>query len=125
MVIGVGIDLVENRFVQQELERGAWEAADGIFTSREISRCSKNHRPALCFAACFAAKEATLKALGIGIPNLRILREIEIAQQRNGSYRVGLHGRTRLEAKRLGARRVKLSVATSKKQTGALVVCES
>ncbi len=125
MIVGIGIDLVANSVVQQELERGAWEAADGIFTSREVSRCGSDRRPALCYAACFAAKEATLKALGISTPDLGIMREIEIERQTNGAYRVGLHERTKREAKHLGARRVKLSVARSNTQTGAMVIFET
>ncbi len=79
----------------------------------------------MCYAACFAAKEATLKALGIGVADLGILREVEIERQPGGAYAVVLHRRTRSQARELGVRRVKLAVARSKKQTAAMAVLES
>ena len=123
MIVGLGIDLVANTRVQQELARGEWRLGDGIFTSREISRCSRDRRPALCYAACFAAKEATLKALGVEVADLGMMREVEVELgDRNA---IVLHERMKLESKRLGVRHVRLAIAPGKRQTGAMVILES
>lgn len=89
----VGIDLVDVSRLQTLLHRDP-HFADGIFTDREIETCRRRRNPAQHFAARFAAKEATLKALslGLGVPPVRRrLREIEINSGVNG-VQILLHG---------------------------------
>ena len=125
MVVGVGVDLVENSRVTQELARGDWRQENGIFTSEEIKRCSTGTNPALRYAACFAAKEATLKALGVGASDLAMFREVEIGLDNKGEYAVVLHDRLKSESEQLGVRHIKVSIAAAAKQTGAMVILES
>jgi holo-[acyl-carrier protein] synthase len=123
MIVGLGIDLVANSRVERELAREEWLLDDGIFTSREISRCSRNRRPALCYAACFAAKEATLKALGVEVADLGMMREVEV--ELGDQCAIVLHDRMKKESEQLGVRHIRLSIAPSKRQTGAMVILES
>jgi holo-[acyl-carrier protein] synthase len=123
MIVGLGIDLVTNRRVERELARDEWLQGDGIFTSQEISRCSRNRRPALCYAACFAAKEATLKALGVEVEDLGMMREVEV--ELGDRCAIVLHDRMKSESEQLGVRHIRLSIAPSKRQTGAMVILES
>ena len=123
MIIGLGIDLVANSRVQQEFAREEFLLGDGIFTSQEISRCSRNRRPALCYAACFAAKEATLKALGVEVADLSMMREVEV--ELGDRCAITLHDRMKSESEHLGVRHIRLSIAPSKRQTGAMVILES
>ena len=125
MIVGLGIDLVENSRVRQELARGDWRHENGIFTSEEIKRCSTGKNPALRYAGCFAAKEATLKALGVGVSDLAMFREVEIGLDNNGAYAVVLHDRLKSESEQLGVRHIKVSIAAAVKQTGAMVILES
>ena len=123
MIVGLGIDLVANSRVERELARNEWLLGDGIFTSQEISRCSRNKRPALCYAACFAAKEATLKALGVEVADLGMMREVEV--ELGDRCAIVLHDRMKSESEHLGVRHIRLSIAPSKRQTGAMVILES
>ena len=125
MIVGLGVDLLENSRVAQELARGDWRQENGVFTSEEIKRCSTGKNPALRYAACFAAKEATLKALGIGVSDLAMFREVAIALDENGEYAVVLHNRLKSESEQLGVRHIRVSVAAAAKQTGAMVILES
>ena len=125
MIVGLGVDLIENRRVRQELARGDWQQDDGIFTSEEIRRCDAGKNPALHYAACFAAKEATLKALGVEVSDLAMFREVEVSLDPNGDHVVVLHGRLQSESKQLGVRHIRVSVAAAVKQTGAMVILES
>ena len=125
MIVGLGIDLVENRRVTQELARGDWRQENGIFTSEEIERCSTGKDSALRYADCFAAKEATLKALGVGVSDLAMFREVETGLDNNGEYAVVLHDRLKSESEQLGVRHIRISVAAAAKQTGAMVILES
>ena len=125
MILGVGIDLVESRRMQRELARGAWVAHDGVFTSGEIQRCSHGRGRAARYAACFAAKEATLKALGLPVDDLGLLREVEIGAPGDGGATIILHDRVKAEAERLGVTHIRASVAPAADVAGAVVILES
>ena len=125
MIVGLGIDLVANSRMEQELARGEWLAGDGVFTAREIRRCRRDRRPAVCYAACFAAKEATLKALGVNVGDWGVLRQIEIDPGKCGTGAVVLHDRMKAESEHLGVKHIRVSIASGKQKTGAMVILES
>jgi holo-[acyl-carrier protein] synthase len=62
---GVGIDLVDVSRIERALERRP-RLASRLFTDREIEYARARRRPARHLAARFAAKEAVVKALGLG-----------------------------------------------------------
>ena len=72
---GIGIDLVDISRVERELERRP-RLAGRLFTEREIEYAGARRRPARHLAARFAAKEAVVKALGLG-PGTS-LKQIEV-----------------------------------------------
>lgn len=125
MILGLGIDLLENSRVERELSQGEWLLDDGIFTQEEINYCSSARKPALRYAACFAAKEATLKALGVPVSDFALLREVEIERGTDREYRIVLHNRLKAESEQLGVRHIKVSIARSAVQTGAIVILEA
>jgi len=125
VLLGVGFDLLENSRFEQELTRGEWSSHDGIFTPKELSQCNSARKPALSYAACFAAKEATLKAMGRQVSDLAIFREVEVEFRQDGAHRIVLHDRLREESKGLGVRRIHFSIARSASQTGAMVILEN
>jgi holo-[acyl-carrier protein] synthase len=125
VVLGLGVDLLENCRVTEELARGDWRQENGVFTSEEIRRCGAGRNPALHYAACFAAKEATLKALGVGVSDLAMFRQVEIGLDKNGDYAVILHDRLKSESEKLGVRHIRVSIAAAASQTGAMVILES
>jgi len=72
----VGIDLVEvDRMSRLVSTPGLTEQ---LFAPAEISYCRARRRPHASFAACFAAKEAFLKASGLGLHAGTIFTDIEI-----------------------------------------------
>jgi len=71
---GAGIDLIEIERVERALDRRP-ALAERIFTRRELDEARSRARPGQHLAARFAAKEAALKALGLG--GLR-LHEVEV-----------------------------------------------
>jgi len=72
--VTLGIDLIEIDRVERALERRPG-LAERIFSQAEREFCASRARPARHLAARFAAKEAGLKALGLG--GLR-LHEVEV-----------------------------------------------
>lgn len=61
----VGIDLIEIERVERALARRPG-LAQKIFSAAELEACRARSRPGRHLAARFAAKEAALKALGLG-----------------------------------------------------------
>jgi holo-[acyl-carrier protein] synthase len=125
VIVGLGIDLLENSRVERELARGDWLLDDGIFTREEIRHCSGARKPGLRYAACFAAKEATLKAMNARISDLGIFREVEVRAGSDREYELVLHGRLKTQGERLGVRRTRLSLARTAKHTAAAVILEA
>ena len=124
MIVGLGIDLLEIGRVERELARGEWPAGDSVFTAAEIRHGQSTGRPVGHFAACFAAKEAALKALGLPIEDLAMFREIEVAPDDAGLYTIGFHGRPKAAYTLLGARRARISITQRAHHVGATVILE-
>ncbi|MFI6170563.1 holo-ACP synthase [Nocardia sp. NPDC051052] len=99
----VGVDIAAVGRVRALL--GAGNAfAEQVFQPAEVVYCTGFRDPAPHFAARFSAKEATLKALQVGLglpPVLRRLRDIEICRA-SGAPRLLLHNRLVTLARRLG-----------------------
>lgn len=78
----VGIDILDvvrmEKFIQNEQFLGQY------FTPYEAMYVSKTMRKTLSLAGIYCAKEAFLKALGIGIFNGIALNEIEVKHDSNG-----------------------------------------
>lgn len=80
MIIGIGVDLVDVRRIENMIYRWQHRFLRRIFTDSEIKYCNTRKNPAQRFATRFAAKQAFVKALlpkgeeGINF------REIEIDQ---------------------------------------------
>ena len=66
MILGLGTDLVAIGRVEAVLSRHRGRFLDRVFTPTEQADCLSRARPATHLAARFAAKEATMKALGTG-----------------------------------------------------------
>ncbi len=124
MILGLGADLMDTGRVSRELSRGEWLAEHGIFTLGEIRYCSAAPNPARHYAACFAAKEAAMKALGVQADDLALFREVEIVQGGGQSHEVILRDRLEAASKQQGVRRIKLSITHTAGQAGALVILE-
>ena len=124
MIVGLGTDLVDSRRIARELGRGGWRGDEGVFTAQEVAYCSADNQPELRYAICFAAKEATLKALGMEIPDLGVFREVELGLD-GGSPILFLRYRPAAAARKLGASRIHVSVASTLKNAAAMVILES
>lgn len=64
---------------------------DRLFTPSEQGYARLRRDPVERFAARFAAKEAVLKSLGLGIGAMRF-RDIEVARAESGEPSIVLHG---------------------------------
>ena len=117
-VAGVGIDLVDiDRFV-----RAKPRVRERLFTRAEAAYCVRQVRPALHFAARFAAKEAVLKALGTGWSGGIAWTEVEIVREEHGKATVKLAGAAAKVAKRLKIRSWHVSMTHTSSTAAAVAV---
>lgn len=124
MIAGLGVDLVAHVRLERELAQGAWTPDDGVFTAEELVRCAAARNPPALYAACFAAKEAALKALGLGAADFTSFREAELRTGETGDHELVLHGRLKRESERLGVRRIIVSVCRTAQHTIATVILQ-
>jgi holo-[acyl-carrier protein] synthase len=113
----VGIDLIEIERLERALERRP-ALADRIFTAAELAFARARAHPAQHLATRFAAKEAALKALGLG--GLR-LHEVEVVGGGDEAPRLRLHGTAATVAAERGVE-LDLSLTHSRELAAAVVV---
>ncbi|MDP4014161.1 MAG: holo-ACP synthase [Candidatus Nanopelagicales bacterium] len=94
---------------------------DKVFTTAEQATCAGNPER---LAARWAAKEATIKALGLHIADID-LRDIEVISAEGAPPRLALHGSADEAAKRLGPGVISLSLAHDGDYAIAFVVSTS
>ena len=108
---GIGFDLVDcDRFRAMAQKRPT--LIERLFSPEEIAYANKYSDPTVHLCACFAVKEAYLKALGTGI-NGQVLKQIEMGHEKTGTPFVTICG------ERVPAL---VSVSHTDKTAGAVVV---
>jgi holo-[acyl-carrier protein] synthase len=125
MIVGIGIDVIEVGRIRAALEnpRTGARFRARVFTGEEIGYCSRRRNGHESFAARFAAKEATMKALGHGFGQGIGWREIEVVRG-DGAPTVRLYGAAQKYADALGVRRVHLSLTHTADLAIAYVIAE-
>lgn len=88
-MIGIGIDVVSVSRMQDVLRRTPRFAATW-FTLGEREACAARRAPGLHYALRFAAKEAFLKALGVGVLGGVGLSDVEVQGDVRGRARLAL-----------------------------------
>jgi holo-[acyl-carrier protein] synthase len=121
-LIGVGIDAVDvTRFRAIMARRSRFAAR--VFTAAELADLAGRRDQVPGLAARFAAKEATMKALGVGVGRIG-LSEIEVARAASGAPSVVLAGRAAERAAELGVAALHLSMTHTDALASAIVVAE-
>ncbi len=121
-VVGVGIDAVDVDRFRAVLARRPGLAAR-LFTGIEREYASGSRDPAQRLATRFAAKEATMKALGVGIGAVRF-HEVEVVRDGLGPPSLVLHGAAADVAGAAGVWRWHLSLTHTDTVAMASVVAE-
>jgi holo-[acyl-carrier protein] synthase len=93
MISGIGIDVVEKKRFEGAVARWGDRFLGRIFSDEEIRLCREKGDRIGAFAARFAAKEAILKALGIGWTGGIRWQDMEILNTKSGSPAIRLSGK--------------------------------
>lgn len=87
-VVGVGVDLCEVERLREAMARTPG-MRNRLFSAREQEYCERRKNPGERYAARFAAKEAVLKAMGVGL-GACALYDIEVVNESSGAPRLVL-----------------------------------
>jgi holo-[acyl-carrier protein] synthase len=119
-IVGVGTDLVEIDRFRLAMNRRA-KLPERLFSDDEREYAFGQKDPAKNLAARFGAKEAVMKAMGVGLWKFK-LRDIEVVRQKGGAPRVALHGRAAEMAAERGVREWHLSLTHTNTTAMAIAI---
>ena len=102
-ILGLGVDICEIARMERALARHP-TMRERVFTPEEIAYCETKARPAESYAGRFAAREATIKALG-GYRGRR-WQDISVTRHPSGAPAIALAGNAKSRADALGIVRV-------------------
>ena len=124
MIVGTGIDVAEVGRLKQAVTRHGRRFLERVFTAREIEYCERHKNRFERYAARFAAKEAGMKALGVGWRGGVRWRDLEVVNQRGGKPELRLSGVAVRIAQKQKVRNVALSLTHTQTQAVAQVILE-
>ena len=117
-MLSTGVDIIEIERIAGVLERYGHRFLHRIYTPGELEYC--RGRPSN-LASRFAAKEATMKALGTGVRGVG-WKDIEVVRAPSGAPSIALHGRAKSRAEQLGVVEISVSMSDSRDNAVAFVV---
>lgn len=90
MIKGIGNDIIEIPRMRRAIRRHQARFLDRVFTLKEQQYCLSHHESERHFAGRFAAKEAIVKALGVGLKTGLSWLDFEILNDHHGKPVVNL-----------------------------------
>ena len=121
-LFGIGIDVVEVERIESSMAEFGERFASKIFTPGERAYCDSQKRPAIHYAARFAAKEAVAKAFGTGIGKDLGWLDMEIVRKNSGEPELVLSGAGKAYAEQKGVTEVKISLTHAQHYAAANAV---
>ena len=93
MVVGLGIDIIDNRRIENTIIKFGIKFKKRCFLDNEIKKSEKRLKKINFFAKRYAAKEACAKALGTGLAKGVFWKDIEVFNDHNGKPFIKLHNK--------------------------------
>lgn len=123
MIVGIGTDIMDVARVRDAFQKDSGLRGE-IFTPSEISYCESKANKFQHYTARFAAKEAFMKALGIGWQKGIKFSHIQISNNELGQPFITLSGKAKELAEEIGISKILVSLAHIKDFATAMVVLE-
>jgi holo-[acyl-carrier protein] synthase len=111
MILGIGADITECLRIARMIERHGELFVNRVYTPDEVRYCRNRRQSTQHFAARWAAKEAVLKALGIGSRRGVTWTDIEICKGLSGGESVAVRGAVKDIVERLGVTELLVTMA--------------
>jgi holo-[acyl-carrier protein] synthase len=110
-IIGIGVDLVSVDRVRAITQRWQDRFLDRVYSEAERRDCFRRTVPYASLAGRFAAKEAILKALGVGWAAGVRWRDVQVLNDAKGRPVARVHGRVRSLIEDAGITRIHVSLS--------------
>ncbi len=110
-IVGIGTDITECLRIARMIERYGETFLRRVYTAGEIQYCHGRNQATQHFTGRWAAKEAILKALGIGWRSGIAWHDLEIRAETNGRPVVALRGGAREAIEQAGIVQVLVSIS--------------
>tara|TARA_B100000965_G_scaffold235346_1_gene197171 strand:+ start:1014 stop:1403 length:390 start_codon:yes stop_codon:yes gene_type:complete len=123
VIIGNGVDIIENSRIKKSLKKKGFIRR--VYTQNEINKSKKLNNKINYFAKRFAAKEAFVKAIGEGFRNNINFNDIEIKNDRKGKPLINISNKIKKILKKkykLNKYKIFLSLSDEKKYSIAYVI---
>jgi len=117
MILGLGIDICEVKRIKGLIDRYGERFLKRVYTEEELRK-----KTVESLSARFAAKEATIKALGGYFINS--LKEISVINTEEGKPKIELRGKALRRFCELGGKSIYLSLSHTKEIACAVVIIE-
>lgn len=124
MIFGTGIDIADITRFERLLEDGNVRLFERLFTVHEMEYCAAKARSAQHYALRFAAKEAFLKACGLGLREGMTWHDVEVTNDGLGKPELRLHGKALQLFTDLGLAKSHVSLSHDGNFAVAMVVLE-
>ena len=124
MIVGTGIDIAEVPRIGDAIDQFGERFLLRIFTEEEREYCDSKANRTERYAARFAAKEASMKALGTGWNHGVRWRDIEVRRQPGGRPTLEFHGKAGEFASNMGVTNIALSLTHTAEEAMAQVILE-
>lgn len=119
-MIGIGVDLVDVGRMRAALDRTP-TLAGRLFTEAERSYAEQARDPSARYSVRFAAKEAVMKALGVGLGAFD-WHDVEVVRSDSGAPSLVVTGRAAAIAAEAGVREWKLTLTHTDDLAEAIAV---
>jgi holo-[acyl-carrier protein] synthase len=110
-ILGIGADITECLRIARMIEQHGELFIDRVYTPEEVRYCQSRRQSTQHFAARWAAKEAVLKALGVGARQGLVWTDIEIGTTASGRPSVAVRGAVKDIVERLEVAEVLVTIA--------------
>src|SRR5947208_711996 len=125
MIIGIGIDVIQNERIHCSVQRFGERFLNRIYTEGEIGYCKNCAYPEIHYAARFAAKEAAFKALGTGWAAGVKWKDVEVERLPSGKPELHLYGEALARATSMASGRFYVSLTHDQLVSCAVVILEA
>jgi holo-[acyl-carrier protein] synthase len=125
MISGLGFDIVEVDRIRNVLHHRRDRFLKRVFADYEVIYAMRKRKPEMHLAAGFAAKEAFLKAIGIGMGRGVSMNEVAVVHETSGKPSLELSGEAKDMVQRLKIGRIHLSLSHTAMYATAIVILET
>ena len=110
-IVGIGIDLVSVERVRTITQRWKDRFLDRVYSDAERRECFRRTTPYVSLAGRFAAKEAILKALGVGWAAGVRWQDVQVLNDAKGQPVARVHGHVRSMIEAAGITKIHVSLS--------------